>query len=224
MLTQAIVGFSLLGAEWVLYLLLALSVFSISLIVERFVFFHQAAKGSERFRNTIRELVSQGKFSEARTVATTHYEQKASKAPDFETAVAKSLLDHAAAYAQENQKFETEVLNEVATDSLLRVKLQWEKNLASLATIGNNAPFIGLFGTVLGIIVAFHDLSQQSGGGATKITAGLSEALVATAIGIFVALPAVAAFNYYQRKVRASITQGEALKSHLVGNLAQGKG
>jgi biopolymer transport protein ExbB len=98
--------------------------------------------------------------------------------------------------------------------------MEWERNLSVLATIGNNAPFIGLFGTVLGIIKAFHDLSQQATTGAATVTSGISEALVATAIGLLVAIPAVIAFNLFQRRVKTALAEAESLKSFLVGKIA----
>ena len=90
-----------------------------------------------------------------------------------------------------------------------------ERNLGILGTLGNNAPFIGLFGTVLGIIKAFADLSKNSGGGAGAVMAGISEALVATAVGLMVAIPAVIAFNYFQAKVRKTVARVDAI-AHLV--------
>jgi biopolymer transport protein ExbB len=97
--------------------------------------------------------------------------------------------------------------------------MHMERNLAFLGTVGNNAPFVGLLGTVIGIIRAFHSLDESQG----KITAGLmadiGEALVATAIGILVALPAVAAFNYFQRLIKTRLARGSALGSHIVSYL-----
>ena len=84
-----------------------------------------------------------------------------------------------------------------------REKLRLERNLAFLATLGSNAPFVGLFGTVLGVIKAFHDLAGSQAGGPSVVMAGISEALVATAVGLMVAIPAVVAFNYFNRRVRA---------------------
>jgi biopolymer transport protein TolQ len=78
-----------------------------------------------------------------------------------------------------------------------------ESMVPFLATTGSAAPFIGLFGTVLGIIKAFHDLAGSQSGGPSVVMAGISEALVATAVGLMVAIPAVAAFNYFNRRVRA---------------------
>src|SRR5262245_6633927 len=97
-----------------------------------------------------------------------------------------------------------------------REKLALEKNLGVLGTLGNNAPFIGLFGTVLGIIKAFADLAKtQGGGGAGVVMAGISEALVATAVGLLVAIPAVVAFNVFQSKVRRTIVRIDAM-AHMI--------
>ena len=74
---------------------------------------------------------------------------------------------------------------------IIQEKHKMDKGLVILGTLGNNAPFIGLFGTVIGIIKAFHDLAQNPEGGPSVVMAGVSEALVATAVGILVAIPAV---------------------------------
>lgn len=94
-------------------------------------------------------------------------------------------------------------------------RLKAENRLSWLATIGSNAPFVGLFGTVLGIIKAFHDLSQQGTQGSSVVSAGISEALVATAVGLFVAIPAVIAYNYFQRKVRDMLLIAERTKNNI---------
>jgi biopolymer transport protein ExbB len=84
-----------------------------------------------------------------------------------------------------------------------------------LGTLGNNAPFIGLFGTVLGIIKAFADLAKNQGGGATVVMAGIADALVATAVGLLVALPAVVAFNIFQGRIRRTMGRVDTL-AHLI--------
>ena len=91
-----------------------------------------------------------------------------------------------------------------------------EDRLVILGTLGNNAPFIGLFGTVLGIIKAFHDLSMSQNPNPSVVMSGVSEALVATAVGLLVAIPAVMAYNYYQRKVKEYVTQMEAAAKMLL--------
>lgn len=89
-------------------------------------------------------------------------------------------------------------------------KRHLEGRLLWLGTLGNNAPFVGLFGTVLGVIKAFHDLAE-SGAGPEVVMAGLSEALVATAVGLLVAIPSVLAFNFLQKKLRDLLSETEAL-------------
>lgn len=213
MLSHLFLGLSLVGAEWVLYLLLILSVFSVSLMIERAVFYSQASQEIATFRAELRQFVMDGKFDAAIQIAQKRIATRQNSALDLETEMSLALL---------NQKTETspDVLIEVASDPVLRARMEWEKNLSTLATIGSNAPFIGLFGTVLGIIKAFHDLSQQAVTGAQTVTAGISEALVATAIGLLVAIPAVIAFNLFQRKVKRAVSEAEALKSFLVGKIA----
>ena len=100
--------------------------------------------------------------------------------------------------------------------------IQMEKNLSILATIGSVSPFIGLFGTVLGVMRAFRDLATSGGGGATVVASGIAEALVATAAGLIVAIPAVSAYNYYVRVIRRTSSElevgiGEALDVLVTG-------
>jgi len=93
-------------------------------------------------------------------------------------------------------------------EAQLRLKL--EKRLGILATFGNNAPFIGLFGTVLGVINAFHTLGADTTFGVNAVMGGISEALVATATGLFVAIPSVMAYNYFVRRIKTVLLKREA--------------
>lgn len=87
--------------------------------------------------------------------------------------------------------------------------LQGQKRLTVLATLGNNAPFIGLFGTVLGVIKAFNDLHFKDGAGIKVVMGGISEALVATAMGLLVAIPAVIAYNFFSRTLNTYLLMRE---------------
>lgn len=102
------------------------------------------------------------------------------------------------------------VKNTLTTLNQAELRVLLEKRLGILATFGNNAPFIGLFGTVLGIIDAFHTLSQGSEFGVNAVMGGISEALVATATGLFVAIPSVIAYNYFVRKIKMMLLEIEA--------------
>lgn len=214
MLSQLFLGMSLLGAEWVLYLLVLLSIFSVTLIIERALYYRAASKQLLEFRSRVRQTATEGKWEDALKLA---QERAQNGSQDLDSQLALAVIGH----TMKGGNHSVEVLNELSRDTLMRSRLSWDRNLSTLATIGNNAPFIGLFGTVLGIIKAFHDLSQQAGTGAQGVTAGISEALVATAFGLLVAIPAVAAFNMYQRRVKAAVSEAEALKSFLIGKLAK---
>ena len=214
MLSNVFLGFSLLGAEWVLYLLVGLSVLSITLIFERALYYRTASREIDAFRRRIREAGETGRWDEALRASEALAQTQTGS---IDAAVATALLRHT---RTGTAKSSTNVLAEISRDAMMRTRLGWDRNLSILATIGNNAPFVGLFGTVLGIIKAFHDLSQQAGAGAQTVSSGISEALVATAVGILVAIPAVVAFNLFQRKVRSAVSEAEALKSFLIGKLS----
>jgi len=100
--------------------------------------------------------------------------------------------------------------NNLKNLSEAKIRITLEKRLGLLATFGNNAPFIGLFGTVLGVINAFHTLSSGNEFGISAVMGGISEALVATATGLFVAIPSVMAYNYFVRKIKIILLQIEA--------------
>jgi biopolymer transport protein ExbB len=108
---------------------------------------------------------------------------------------------------------------EAMSSEKTRIRQDHERFLIVLGTLGNNAPFIGLFGTVLGIIKAFSDLAENTQGGADVVMAGISEALVATAVGLLVAIPAVVAFNYFNRRVRAATTATDDVAHTILSEL-----
>ncbi|MFH2007995.1 MAG: MotA/TolQ/ExbB proton channel family protein [bacterium] len=197
--------FSLLGAGWVLWLLVILSIISVSIMVERTIVYVRLASRfgelSEKLRAFLRANDTSGAI------------EYLDAAKGAEAAVAAAGLreaDRGHATAEETM-----------VGVRKRMRLVLEQNLAFLGTVGNNAPFIGLFGTVLGIIKAFHSLSGAESANFKVVMADISEALVATGVGLLVAIPAVVAFNIFSRRVRGILTNCEAVE-HLV--LAQLKG
>lgn len=132
--------------------------------------------------------------------------------PVFLAALAAGDHDAADKAVKSNPGAASRVLSEPENlqAALSDEKRHLEGRLLWLGTLGNNAPFVGLFGTVLGVIKAFHDLAE-SGAGPEVVMAGLSEALVATAVGLLVAIPAVLAFNFLQKKMRDLLLETEAL-------------
>lgn len=185
-LTTKLLAFTLIGAEWVLWLLLFLSLLSVAVMIERGLYYFSIRNQNNSLTDEIRKLLMNGKFDDARKQVVDNNSAVA--------VVARAGLEEA---ERGSEAAEAAMLGAKA-----RVKLLLERNLAFLGTLGSNAPFIGLFGTVLGIIKAFKDLAGNQAGGIAIVMAGISEALVATAVGLLVAIPAVVGFNIYNRRVR----------------------
>ncbi|OGR88235.1 MAG: hypothetical protein A3J74_08200 [Elusimicrobia bacterium RIFCSPHIGHO2_02_FULL_57_9] len=110
-----------------------------------------------------------------------------------------------------NSQLPKEQVGEMMRAASLKQRAMMERNLVVLGTLGNTAPFIGLLGTVMGIIQAFHDLAgpQAAANGASVVAVGIAEALVATAAGLFVAIPAVVFYNYFLKRVKLVLTDTE---------------
>ena len=194
MLTTKLMELTIIGgSEWVMVLLLFLSVASISVIVERALFFRKQRNQLDELDTTLSPLIMERKRDAIIAAVSSASHSVFSTAT---TARASQPID---------------AVEKILASALGRQRLRLERRLAFLGTLGNNAPFIGLFGTVLGIIRAFHDLSLEQMKGANAVMAGISEALVATAIGLFVAIPAVIAYNYFQRQADRTLSITESL-------------
>jgi len=194
--------FTRAGAEWVMILLVALSVLSLAVILERALFFARA--GRTRVPDLL-GLLKAGRLDEARA--------RLGVRGGFEAEVARAALDAADGGPA--------AVQEAVACAIAEARAAFERGLSFLGTLGNNAPFLGLFGTVVGIIRAFSDLAVGGarGAGASAVMAGSSAALVATAVGIFVAIPAVVAFNGFNRWLRALTTRAEAIGHALASHL-----
>ena len=149
----------------------------------------------EPTRQKLQELLEEGRSAEALRFAET--------LPGMEGKAIAACLKH---LDQGTRAMEDEM-----RAALVQEKLEYDRNLVILGTLGNNAPFIGLFGTVLGIVKAFMNLAEDLSGGAAAVMGGISEALVATAIGLLVAIPSVVAFNALKSKVRVIVSNAEYL-------------
>jgi biopolymer transport protein ExbB/TolQ len=197
---QMIKAFALLGGEWVLYILLGLSVWSIAVIWDRFFLFQKKAKESKLLQEKAPELLLKGQIKEVQ------------KLVESLTSPAAAILKIGIA----NLSAGPESLEQILGSQRIYEKLMLEKNLLVLGTLGSNAPFIGLFGTVLGIIKAFNDLALAGTSGPTVVMRGVSEALVATAVGLLIAIPCVAAYNYFQNWIKRELSNSDRLTALLM--------
>ncbi len=122
---------------------------------------------------------------------------------------------------QAPREHQVELLSKLARGTVIELRIQFERGLAVLGTLGANAPFVGLFGTVLGIIRAFAALGEGGGEQSGAVMAGISVALIATAAGLFVAIPAVVAFNFFSRKLRECVGRFESFCERAVTAVVQ---
>ena len=197
MLTERLFSLAQGGAEVILWLLLVLSVISVGLILERWLSLRQVISRSNRIKARMKEALQANNLEELEEI---------SKDRD-------SLEGRALAYGLRSVKDNgTNGLPEIFNSFALLERPALERSLNFLATIGSNAPFIGLLGTVLGIMKAFRDLSQNASSGNEAVMLGIAEALVATAVGLLVAIPAVIAYNAFSKQVRSALQSLEMVK------------
>jgi biopolymer transport protein ExbB len=201
------------GAAWVMWLLIGLSVVSVAIMLERAWFYHSLKDDIEKLASELRGRLRKSDLKGARRLL--------EASPSAEAAVVMAGLmeaDRGAKSAEEAM---------FGARALQRVKL--ERRLAYLGTLGNNAPFIGLFGTVIGVVQAFEVLGRQDATAAAaeaakgmapqEVMVAIAEALVATAVGLVVAIPAVAMYNVYQRRLKGILANTDALGSVLLAHL-----
>jgi biopolymer transport protein ExbB len=198
-----------LHAAWVMWLLLALSAASLLLIAERALFFRSVRDDIRRLAAELDSLLRAGRYRDAL--------ERMSASPSAEAAAVVAGLRHADLGPASAEK--------AMQGAIALERMRLDRGLAFLGTLGNNAPFVGLLGTVIGVIEAFDVLGQTDVGGAGApgtgaIMGGIAEALVATAVGLFVAIPAVAAFNYFQRRIQSTLANTDALTNVLLAHLA----
>jgi len=192
---ERLTAFAMLGAGWVMWFLVGLSVIGLAVILERAWALIRSRDDMLALRDELEKRLDDHDVEGAL--------KRLDSSPSFEASVA-----HAGLAAAEDGGEVVEQRLEAARN-LARQRM--ERNLAFLGTVGNNAPFVGLLGTVIGVIRAFHTLEQSAGQVSNGLMAEVGEALVATAIGLLVALPAVAAFNFFMRTVKVRLGWADAL-------------
>lgn len=182
----------------VLILLLGLSIWSVAIMIDR--------------RRNLKKQLSEDSFLK------TKEKIQSQKLAGFQNS-SENFYDSVFANVKNNvgTQVNSEQIDRAVSSYIKEERPKLEKGLTVLATLGANAPFIGLFGTVLGIIRAFAYLGSQSGSAA--VMSGVSQALYATAMGLFVAIPAVVAYNIFSNQIKKSISKTESLRDLLITKL-----
>ena len=198
----------------VMVCLALLSLFSVGMIIDKHRRLRSAARQSEAFKAVFKKFLHGGDISHLINAVgqyqNSHVAQVVSAGIHEYDGVRKSGGDPVAS---------VELVTSALRDSMSETLIQLKGGLGFLATIGSTAPFIGLFGTVVGIINAFRSIAATGSGGMSVVSGGIAEALVSTALGIFVAIPAVIAFNAFTGKIETFHVQMNRASTQLVNCL-----
>jgi len=192
-------------------LLFVMSAWSIGVMIDRYIAYQAARKQSRVFAPAVAGALKEGKIDEAISIAE---QNKRSHLAKVVTAGLQEFSAHEV--SREIPGEDIEASKRALERAAAIVHAELKRGVSSLATIGSTAPFVGLFGTVLGIINAFHGISTQKSTGLGAVAGGISEALVTTAIGLFVAIPAVWVYNYFSGKIEAFDVEMDNSSSELI--------
>ena len=198
-------------ARAVAIILLIMSAWSIGVMIDRWLAFSLARRQSRQFAPAVAGALREGKLGEAIRVA------ERSRKSHLAKVVTSGLQEfqlHDKSPATPEEKIEASRRALERTEAIVHAEL--ERGLGGLATIGSTAPFVGLLGTVIGIIDAFAKIQEHGTTGMSAVSGGISEALVTTALGLFVAIPAVMMFNYFTGKIKAFDVEMDNSSSELV--------
>ena len=198
-LVQRLLSLPVFRSEWVLWLLLGLSLMSVAVMVERWLFYRKRKLDFEPLKDDFTKTLDKGDFDAAAKLL--------AKYDALETNVTLAGL--------RGYEKGPESVEELIAGAMSRGKVEYERRLSILATLASNAPYIGLFGTVLGIVRSFKEMSKDIANASSGVMAGIAEALVATAVGLLVALPAVVAFNIFQGRIRRTMGRIDTL-AHMI--------
>jgi biopolymer transport protein ExbB len=197
-------------ARTVVVILFIMSAWSVGIMIDRAIMYGAARKQSRMFVQQVAGALRDGKLDEAISIA------ERNKKSHIAKVVATGLSEFQSASTQVQDAELVEAAKRGLERSVAIVHAEMKRGLSGLATIGSTAPFVGLFGTVAGIMNAFEGISKQKLTGLAAVAGGIAEALVTTAFGLFVAVPAVWAYNYFTNKVEAFDVEMDNSSTELV--------
>lgn len=206
-------------AKIVVFILFIMSGWSIGVMIDRYMAFNAARKQSRAFAPAVAGALRDGKIDEAIKVA------ERSKKSHLAKVVTAGLMEFRAHQDSNDIPGETIEASKRAlerTEAIVHAELK--RGLGGLATIGSTAPFVGLFGTVVGILNAFRGISENKATGLGAVAGGIAEALVTTAFGLLVAIPAVMMFNYLTGRVEAFDVEMDNSSSELIDYFLKRRG
>ncbi len=194
--------------------LAALSIFSVGVIVDKYLRFRSASHQSQMFKPLFGKFLHGGEVQELIEAVRLHPNSHVARV------ISAGILEYdGVRQSGGNPVASLELVTSALRDSMSETLIHLRGGLGFLATTGSTAPFIGLFGTVVGIINAFRSIAATGSGGMSVVSGGIAEALVSTALGIFVAIPAVVGFNHFTGKIENFHVEMNRASSQLVNCL-----
>lgn len=201
-------------AQGVLILLLLMSIRSLAITIASFLRYRAARNQTQSFVHLVAPVLGEGLLDEALSIA------EQNKKSHIAKVVASGLTDFRSASQEVSSAIAIESAKSGLDRAAMVVHSEMKRGLSGLATIGSTAPFVGLFGTVIGIVNAFRSTSLNHSGGLAVVSSGISEALITTALGLLVAVPAVWSYNYLTGKLDAFDIEMKNSSMELVTYLA----
>ncbi len=206
-LTGVLLNIARGGAEWVLWLLIALSLLSFVIFFERLAFLRRVRTDAEAIRQLLMQKLPSRQIDDVINTLK----------------VDESMQARVVAYGMRDAERGPDAVIELCRGAMGMERLRYERGLSILATIGSNAPFVGLFGTVMGVIMAFDQLRTASAGADTgqssAVMGAIAEALIATGVGLLVAIPAILFFNVLKANIKRQLSTTNLLVDTMVAYL-----
>ena len=198
-------------AKIVVGILFIMSIWSLAVMIDRWLYFNAARKQSREFAPKVAGALKEGRLDEAIKLGD---RSKKSHLAEVVTSGLQEFRSFGSGGNITEEQVESSQRALERSEAIVHAKLK--RGLGGLATIGSTAPFIGLLGTVIGILNAFQGIATQKSPGIGAVAGGISEALVTTAFGLLVAIPAVMTFNYFTNRVEAFDVEMDNSSSELV--------
>ncbi|RKZ03589.1 MAG: MotA/TolQ/ExbB proton channel family protein [Candidatus Hydrothermota bacterium] len=192
--------FQIFKSSWVMDLLLLVSIMALAFVIERYVFWLRRRKSGGKLFKRIKNLIRSGRKEEALELLRGR----------------KDPVSNLIRVALENDDLDEDGMNELLESTVLDERRAMERYLSALGSIGTIAPLLGLLGTVVGLIKAFHNIAVTGSGGPAVVASGIAEALLTTAFGLIIAIPVVVFYNYFANKALDTVNEMEAMKSKLL--------
>ncbi len=202
-LIQTALRLSQLGAEWVMWLLIGLGFIAAVLVFERLYLYMSTGVNVNRLARQLLKLLQDGRLDKAQELV------KSGRS------IEERVISDALAMYREGP----DAVEEMVQASVIKERQRYERSLSYLGTVGSNAPFIGLLGTVIGVILAFAELGRNPKGGLEVVGPGISEALVATAVGLVVAIPSLISFNWMKGMLKRRLSNTDFLARIVITQL-----